>query len=200
MIKSKAKQVITAFRYNGFIAQKRLYDINNIFTHLTNEEKLKLYELASLKSGIFVEIGSYLGASSSFIALAISEKRENATLYCIDTWQNDAMSAGKKDTYEAFQQNTLRFERFITPLCGNSVDVAKVFDKKIDFLFIDGDHSYEGVKADWNSWSPKLNKGAIVVFHDTSWAKGVQKVIEEDISLLVEKEKRLPNMYWAWLK
>jgi cephalosporin hydroxylase len=38
--------------------------------------------------------------------------------------------------------------------------------KKIDFLFIDGDHSYEGVKQDFQLYSPLVRKGGIVGFHD----------------------------------
>jgi len=37
---------------------------------------------------------------------------------------------------------------------------------KVDLLFIDGDHSYEGVKKDWEMYSPLVKKGGIVVFHD----------------------------------
>jgi predicted O-methyltransferase YrrM len=38
--------------------------------------------------------------------------------------------------------------------------------QKIDFLFIDGDHAYEGVKKDFQMYSPLVRKGGIVVFHD----------------------------------
>jgi predicted O-methyltransferase YrrM len=37
---------------------------------------------------------------------------------------------------------------------------------KIDFLFIDGDHRYEGVKQDFEMYSPLVRKGGIVAFHD----------------------------------
>jgi predicted O-methyltransferase YrrM len=36
----------------------------------------------------------------------------------------------------------------------------------LDFLFIDGDHTYEGAKADWLQYSPLVRKGGLVVFHD----------------------------------
>jgi predicted O-methyltransferase YrrM len=36
----------------------------------------------------------------------------------------------------------------------------------IDFLFIDGDHTYEGVKADFEMYSPMVRRGGLVVFHD----------------------------------
>jgi len=43
--------------------------------------------------------------------------------------------------------------------------VKKVLDS-IDLLFIDGDHTYEGVKKDWEMYSPLVKDGGIVVFHD----------------------------------
>lgn len=36
-----------------------------------------------------------------------------------------------------------------------------------DFLFIDGDHSYEGVKTDWELWTPLVSTGGIVALHDS---------------------------------
>ena len=39
-------------------------------------------------------------------------------------------------------------------------------DKKVDFLFIDGDHTYEGVKRDFNMYSKLVRKGGIIAFHD----------------------------------
>lgn len=38
--------------------------------------------------------------------------------------------------------------------------------RKVDFLFIDGDHAYEGVKKDFETYSPFMEKGGIVAFHD----------------------------------
>ena len=39
----------------------------------------------------------------------------------------------------------------------------------IDMLFIDGDHSYEGVKADWKRFLPFVKPFGVVIFHDTLW-------------------------------
>jgi len=36
----------------------------------------------------------------------------------------------------------------------------------IDFLFIDGDHTYEGVKKDWEMYSPLVRPGGLIAFHD----------------------------------
>jgi hypothetical protein len=37
----------------------------------------------------------------------------------------------------------------------------------LDFLFIDGDHSYDGVKGDWDAWSPHVGLGGVVALHDS---------------------------------
>jgi predicted O-methyltransferase YrrM len=46
----------------------------------------------------------------------------------------------------------------------------------IDFLFIDGDHSYEGVKKDWEMYSPLVSPGGLVVFHDVAGNYGETQV------------------------
>jgi predicted O-methyltransferase YrrM len=38
--------------------------------------------------------------------------------------------------------------------------------RKVDFLFIDADHSYEGVKKDFEMYSPLVRKGGIIAFYD----------------------------------
>lgn len=175
----------------------------HIFTHLTNDEKLELNTLArSFKRNVIaVEIGSYLGSSSCFIASGLSKK---SVLYCIDTWGNHAMRYNEndtdpeeRDTYEEFLQNTKDYSDKIKMIRKWSYDAIDDLRKEIDtvdFLFIDGDHSYEGVKKDWDLYSPLLKEGSLVVFHDTGWAEGVKKVVEEDVCMVGVKIKELPNM------
>jgi predicted O-methyltransferase YrrM len=169
-------------------------------THLTPAEKLALLRLAGeTPGGGFVEIGSYLGASACYIAAGIRRAGSHATLYCVDTWRNDAMTEGSRDTYAAFIENTRGYRDTIVPLRGASADVAGSFDRPVDFLFVDGDHSYDGVRADVDAWLPRLAPGATVVFHDIGWADGVARVVREEIAPRAVSEGRLPNLYWARL-
>ena len=48
-------------------------------------------------------------------------------------------------------------------------------NRQIDFLFIDGDHSYEGVKKDFETYSPLVRKGGIIAFHDVA-PKGIPEL------------------------
>ena len=43
---------------------------------------------------------------------------------------------------------------------------AVLAGQKLDVLFIDGDHSYEGVRKDFDLWSPLVRPGGIILFHD----------------------------------
>jgi predicted O-methyltransferase YrrM len=48
--------------------------------------------------------------------------------------------------------------------------------RQIDLLFIDGDHSYEGVKKDWEMYSPLVRSGGLIVFHDVAGNYGETQV------------------------
>jgi predicted O-methyltransferase YrrM len=166
-----------------------------IFTHTTHEERLLLAKLARKSVGNGLEIGSYLGASSSYIASSMGSS--NRKLYCVDTWKNDAMTEGQRDTFDEFKKNVRNWLDKIVICQGTSVEVSKSIDKTFGFVFFDADHSYEGIKSDWESWKDKINKGAIICFHDYGWAEGVQKVVKEDIKPIAKFEGSLPNLYWA---
>ena len=173
-----------------------------IFTHMTKRERLMLYRLAlkQLPGSVLLEIGSYLGSSSCFLAAAASEIRGGTKVHCVDTWKNEGMTEGQRDTWSEFQTNTLRYLTIIVPHRGHSVKIAGNFNEKIDLLFIDGDHSYDGCRIDVENWLPHLKPGGLVIMHDYEWALGVQKVVHEFIAPRAITVGTLPNLYWAWIK
>lgn len=179
----------------------RFLEPSRIRTHLTALEKLTLYSLARQeRPRVVVEIGSYVGASAVFLASGLVDGATvTSRIFCIDTWKNDSMTEGKLDTWTQFQTNTAHFGDIINPLRGWSTEVVEKIAEPVDLLFIDGDHSYEGVKSDVNAWFPKLGPASIVVFHDIGWARGVQRVVKEDVLPTAKRIKRLPNLFWAWI-
>lgn len=172
----------------------------SIPSHLTDAERLQLFQLARDKS-VVAEIGSYIGASACCLAAAVESNR-NGIVCCIDTWRNDSMSEGNRDTWDAFLRNTAVFESRIAPFRGLSTvvsDQVRDYASRIDLLLIDGDHSYEGVKADWECYRNMLGENSIVVFHDYGWAEGVRRVVHEDVVPCVKRYAHLPNMWWGTL-
>lgn len=196
ILKSFLTSLVQIPVYCRFV-KKNKRDYFNIFTHMTWNERLLLYKLSLLlpKKSVLVEIGSYLGASSVFLATAAEEN--NSILYCIDTWKNDAMSEGTRDTFGEFLRNTEPLKFSIRPLRGKSEEVAKTFKENIDLLFLDGDHSYDAVRADAELWIPKMNHGGIIIFHDYGWAEGVRRVVNELVKPLQIEEHIVDNTYWA---
>lgn len=174
---------------------------NTTFTHLTDAEKRKLFELSSkLQSGYAVEIGSFIGASACFISAGLGVESK---LLCVDTWENDAMSEGKRNTQDEFDHNTQYFQEKIIKIQGYSTEVKEevlAITNKLDLLFIDGDHSYEGCKADWDLYIDMVKSGGCVIFHDSGWAEGVKRVIEEDAKPIMMNYDSLPNMFWGYIK
>ena len=75
----------------------------------------------------------------------------------------------KENFYKSFATNKQKIflfrENSHNP---NTYEKVKVLleSQKLDFLFIDGDHSYEGVKTDFELYSPLVKKGGIISFHD----------------------------------
>ncbi|MBM2802220.1 MAG: hypothetical protein HW419_113 [Deltaproteobacteria bacterium] len=53
--------------------------------------------------------------------------------------------------------------------------------KPIGFLWIDGDHRYEGVSMDFHCWAPHVVPGGIIAFHDTYSWEGVRRLIDEKV-------------------
>jgi predicted O-methyltransferase YrrM len=184
------KIVNLADRVENLKWKKRLQDAgipkaNEIFTYTNIRELRALYNLASTcpQGAIALEIGSHLGASSCYIAAGLAQI--NGYLFCVDTWHNETMPEGEQDTYAAFQKNTYGVRQQITPVKKKSDEVS-ISDIKVplNFVFIDGDHSYEGVRNDFDLVQQWLAKDGIIAFHDfsNSYFEGVTRVIGEALA------------------
>ncbi len=169
-----------------------------IFTHLTRREEDLLGRLSRQlpTAAVIVEVGSYLGASA--VALARGTRRNGGRVHAVDTWTNLAMSEGSRDTYSEFLHNTAAYADQVVACRGLSTEIAPSFDQQIDLLFIDADHSYEGVRSDLEAWLPKVKPGGLVAMHDYGWAEGVRRATRElVVPLQVEGGRRCDELYWT---
>ncbi len=131
-----------------------------------------LYGLCrSMKPSVCVEIGSARGKSAWLVGKALKENG-SGRLYAIDphirTNWNDSESV---DTYELMRVNLERLgvQDVVTIVRKTSIEALAGWSEPIDLMFIDGDHSYEGVKADWEGFKPFMKSFGLVIFHDTLW-------------------------------
>jgi predicted O-methyltransferase YrrM len=131
-----------------------------------------LYGLArALKPQVAVEIGSARGKSACYVGRALKENG-SGRLFAIDphtrTNWNDEDSI---DTLGEMKRNIRAFgiEKQVEIIRDVSEKAAARWMLPIDMLFIDGDHSYDGVKRDWDLFMPHVSPFGLVVFHDTLW-------------------------------
>jgi cephalosporin hydroxylase len=76
-------------------------------------------------------------------------------------------------------------------------EVKGILDgQKVDFLFIDGDHTYNGVKQDFEMYSPLVKEGGIIAFHDIVCHDPSENVgVPEFWNLIKNKYKHLEIVY-----
>jgi tRNA A58 N-methylase Trm61 len=109
-----------------------------------------------------VEIGTHQGASAITFCQAILDNNYEPKIYTIDSW----VQADKKDI-AVNNFSKAGFGRYITLIEGDSkIKVPELFTvlKKVDLIFIDGDHSVEAIMIDYNNCKEHSN---LIFFHDT---------------------------------
>jgi len=118
--------------------------------------------VAALRPVRICEIGPYLGGTSFLFARAAAP---DATIVLLDL----QMPWTRKRALRRFARLQQRVECIQGDSCDPAVRhrVASCFGgAPVDFLFIDGDHRYDGVAADWNNYVSLVRPGGLVAFHD----------------------------------
>ncbi len=122
-----------------------------------------------LRPATIVELGTYYGTSYCAFCQAVEQLNFAAKCYAIDTWQGDSQSGffGDEvlnDLRSYHDEKYGRFSRLIQSTFDEAL--AHFEDESIDLLHIDGFHTYEEVKNDYEKWLPKMSERAVVLFHD----------------------------------
>lgn len=140
---------------------------------MTAEEVVCLEGIVrEMKPEVAVEIGSWEGGSAVILA------KHSENVFCVDIWEDYSDVGGfdvtKVVTYHQGRERFLEFcgnvgdDLFekVFPCRGESTTWAGIWNRPIDFLFIDGCHSYEAVKADIEGWTPHVRFGGLILGHD----------------------------------
>lgn len=125
----------------------------------------------------FVELGSYKGRSSAFMAVEIANSNKDVRFDCIDVWLPNLMY-GDLD-FRTFKENMAGLVLYHNPVKMEITAASKFYDDNtLDMVFIDADHSYEAVKNDIMHWLPKVKSGGLISGHDIAHEPVRQAVIE----------------------
>lgn len=162
--------------------------------------------LEGVENPVGAEIGVFKGELSQRLL-----SRADLTLYLVDSWTAEhSPQYAKTDDIHAFltqdyQDQYCRLTQHMVRFAGDrakiirkdSKEAAKdIPDASLDFVFIDADHSYEGCKADIETWSKKVKPGGLICGHDyenTDFPKfGVKRAVDE----LFERIELGQNFTW----
>lgn len=187
---TRAKLLMRGLRYSCILPY------TSIDGWLTVDEAIALFDLAK---GLpepeprAVEIGSWQGKSTVCIAQGLRQK-QGAQLTCIDPFDASGDNESK-DMYDgresdldgplrrAFEENLKGAEvrDLVDVRVGFSHDHVAEVHESIDLLFLDGDHSYEAIRRDFEDWSPKIKNGGYLAMHDVVHPvhEGPRRVVDE---------------------
>lgn len=123
---------------------------------------------ALVKTGCIIEVGSYRGRSA--IALA-SRVAKSVPIYAVEPHEEftgvSGFSFGRSDA-AAFYKNMVRSGAVesVRLVSLPSEVVTRGWTIPVGLLWLDGDHSYSGIRRDFTTWLPHLEQGASVLFDD----------------------------------
>ena len=185
-----------------FPSPKRLLPLNlhGGFSSYNQESLSKIFEEREIKTA--VEIGSWVGLSSSFIASRVKER-----LYCVDIWdlqeeqaQHDSWRAIGDTLYDQFLSNIIHqgLTDKIIPIKSSSAEA--VINEKVDLVFIDGSHKYENVLHDILKWNSYLNPNGVISGDDfglpvSDISVGVVQAVYH-ASILLGKKVTTNKTFW----
>ncbi len=131
------------------------------------------YDLVSnAKPKVIVELGTHWGVSFFAFCQAVKDHNLPSQLNAVDTWQGEEHAGvyGEEVIKKVKEISSKFFPSLDIKLHRSTFDdaLASFADHSIDLLHIDGLHTYQAVKHDFESWLPKLKNNGIILLHDTS--------------------------------
>jgi len=152
------------------------FDYQDLYTEMVNKFS---------DGSNFVEVGSWKGRSSVYMAVEIINSNKNIKFDCVDVWeyvdtQNDIPVGSFDGLYFNFLKNIRPVKSFINPIKMTSELASFLYDNNsLDFIFIDAAHDYDNVINDIKNWLPKLKPGGCIAGHDYFTSEGIQKAVKE---------------------
>lgn len=120
-----------------------------------------------------IELGSYVGASSICMAQALADNARSGLLHCVEL-EEAHVTLTTDHLAEASLSEQARLYH------GNSQDPAVVQSlPRSELIFIDGDHTYEGARKDFELYEALLSDEGVMVFHDTIKIMALQRLMME---------------------
>lgn len=170
------------------------------------DDLLVLIEYCDGKETV-VELGTNTGSTARLLSILAG------SVYTVDVFESTYLieDAGQREVYQkSFEKNGHTFKAVcetldqysnIIVINGVSYSVAEGFcDSSIDVIFIDADHSFTGVKKDYESWFSKIKPNGVFLFHDMIEAFACFKFYNENLLFDSRIEEIKHDHDWSSIK
>ncbi|MCL2398599.1 MAG: class I SAM-dependent methyltransferase [Defluviitaleaceae bacterium] len=133
--------------------------------------------VANMCPATIVELGTHYGTSFFAFLQAVEDGKSPKTqIYGIDAWGYIDGNEWTKKEYEIDIYNIFLKTLDIYKHKAKAHTIRKIFDdaladvedNSVDLLHIDGNHTYDAVKHDYETWIPKVKESGVILFHDVS--------------------------------
>ncbi|KAF3362655.1 putative methyltransferase, putative O-methyltransferase [Chlamydiales bacterium STE3] len=164
-----------------------------------NQEPLKnILHAGSINT--VIEVGSWLGSSTRFIA---SELPEDGVVYAVDTWLGTpeevlhCTDPRLPYLYQQFLSNVIHagLTKKIVPIRMHSQEAANALHLKAGLIYLDASHETENVYKDILAWYPHLAEGGMMCGDDWLWPT-VQVAVMNASQVLQRKVHSVENFWW----
>ncbi len=139
-----------------------------------------------MRWGVIIELaamngwtrGAEVGCADARTTAKVLAARRDMNMVAVDLWAPQPGNTGPEDwadwPHAEYEAEAAAVARKFYPRCrilkGRSVDVAKTIEAgSLDFVFLDGDHGEDGVRADIDAWLPTIRRGGMLLAHDINW-------------------------------
>ena len=114
-----------------------------------------------------VEIGVWHGVTTCRLRSAMAPE---ATLWCVDPFPVGRFGFSVQSSIAHAEVSRVRRGQ-VRWLRTTGADAGRLFardhEAPVDFVFIDGDHSYDGLRGDWEAWNGLVGAGGVIALHDS---------------------------------
>lgn len=158
---------VTGLIWNPVILSrpKRLTDVRSWHGHLP----FAMWVVVATRPRILVELGTHKGDSYFSFCQTVQSMGLRTRCYAVDTWRGDSQAGDyAEDVFNDIQQyNNAHYAEISTLLRGTFDEALKAIkEQSVDLLHIDGFHTYQAVRHDFETWISKLSDQGIVLMHD----------------------------------